>query len=743
MSLSKDIVIKNEFTNNARGRGSRGASPGQYVTRYMAREDATEVLTPIQVITPDAYDSHSFMRYMIRENATEKLKQKDDDILIHADEHTHGSPLVLKHSFKRQEKLAGRAFGSKGISLSHDELIESSDEIQKAFDEGHTVQKIVLSFTEKYLRDTEVLDSNFKHRGRGSYRGQIDQLKLRRAISNGVENMMKAGGYVNPEWVGTIQVDTSHVHAHLALVDKEFSPKRRASDGADRGKINKREQDMFRKGIHYTLEDTKDLKAFHQQTSLERRNTVTFIKDYAYSTMYNNSSMQILIASLPKDRQHWRYSSNRKSMQYANKIATQIVERVFENEPEKSGYKKAMDAVNHYADESARLNGLNTDERQKLVDNGRERIIERSVNGLYGVIKKLDPKLLHVRTPMIDVQSRSDEELVQAMSRQTEKREFDLVDFSLRVRGYHEREQEHRDVADSIYDLIQEYDEAERAGYVDHTAHVMRLFYEEEMRYRMGLTDKYRTFLSFHHPRDRQLVDLLSPEHKHLTEWFNDITEREQRFGVVFDDERNEYMQNLRKYSFDTFYYGVGSLKEWQSIHEFTDDKVQTNFVLPVAPRVRMDNLTQSHFNQVKAYDVHHLGLDYHNKPDIRISDINVKRFAEIFERRRLRTELADVYLKDTGQKLDLVERVKEDLHDMEKSVQVALNEGVIDVVTIDDLDIIDERQLETIPLDYTVDVTNEVRQAIERIELAREQEELDERGIQQAVEQTDDLEIN
>lgn len=742
MSLSKHIVIKNEFTNNARGRGSRGASPGQYVTRYMARENATEVLTPIQVTTPDTYDSHAFMRYIIRENATEKLKRKDDEILQQADEHTHGSPLVLKHKFKKQEKLAGRAFGSKGISLSHDELIESSNEIQKAFDNGHTVQKIVLSFTEEYLRDTKVLHPNFKHRGRGSYRGQIDQLKLRRAIMNGVDNMTKAGGFVDPEWVGTIQVDTSHVHAHLALVDKEFSPKRRARDGSDRGKINKRERDMFRKGIHYTLEDTKDLKAFHQQTSLERRNTVTFIKDYAYSTMYNNSSMQLLIASLPKEKQHWRYGSNRESMKHANKIAKQIVERVFKDEPEKSGFTKAMDAVNRYADESARLNQLNDEEKQKLIDNGYERIVERSVNGLYGVIKELDPKLLHVRTPMIDVQSRSDDELIYVMSKRNDNKEFDMVDFALRVRGYHEREQEHRDVADSIYDLISEYDEAERAGYVDHTAHVMRLFYEEEMRYRMGLTDKYRTFLSFHHPRDRQLVDLLTPEYKRLTEWYKDITKREQRFGVTFQDERTEYMDSLRKYTFDTFYYGVGSLKEWESIHDFKDDSIKTNFVLPIAPRVRMANLTESHFNRVKAYDVHHLGLDYYNK-DNRISDVNVKKFAEAFERRRLRTELADVYLKDTGQKLDLVERVKKDLHDMEKSVQVALDKGIIDVVTPDDLAVLDERQLETIPLDYTVDVTTEVRQAIERIELAREQEELDKQGTTQAVQQSDDLEIN
>lgn len=735
MGLSKDIVITNEFTNNAKGKGSRGASPGQYVTRYMAREDATEVLTPIQLVDTGAYDNQMFMRYMAREDATERLKRKD--ISMDVDEHAHGSPLLLKHTFKRAEKLSGRAFGSKGISLSHDELMNSSDEIQNAFDDGHTVQKIVISFTEDYLRETGIVDEKFKHRGRGSYRGQIDQLKLRRAITNGVDNMTKAGGFSDPEWVGTVQVDTSYVHAHLALVDKEFSPKRVAIDGADRGKINKRERAMFRKGVHHSLEDTRDLKAFHQQTSLERRNTVTFIKDYAYGALHDNSSMQLLIASLPKNKNYWRYSSNRESMKHANGMAVDIVERAFKQEPDKSGYRKAMDAVYDYADESERLNKLTSEDKQKVIDNGRERIVERSVNGLYGVIKEMDPNLMHVRTPMIDVQARSDEELTQAMQNRDGAKEFDLVDFTLRVRGYHHREQEHQKTADTLYGLIDEYDEADSQGLVDDSSHVMRLFYEEEMRYRMGLTDKYRTFLSFQHPRDRQLVDLMTPEFEHLTQRYDNITEREGKFGVELQDERDAYKRDLQKYTFDCFYYGVGSLKEWESVHEFSGDTIETKFVTPIQPRTRIDNLTQEHFDNVKAYDVHHLGLDYFNKPDIRMSESSVKNFANMYENRRLRVELADVYLESTGQSLELFDRVKKDVEDMETSVQVAVDEGVIDVVTLDDLDSIDERQLNTIALDYTVDVTNEVRVVLDDLELEEQRE------LQEQLNLDDDLGID
>lgn len=261
MGLKQDIVIKSEYTNNARskpGGGSRGASPGQYVMRYMAREDATEVLAPVKV-TAEAdvgYDSAAFTRYMARDQATERLKTRSDE-LLGDDTDAYGSPLVLKHRFRKMDKQSGRAFGSRGISLSHDELEESSEVIQTAFDDGHSVQKIILSFTEDYLREHGVIDKKFKHKGRGSYMGEVDQLKLRTAITGGMDKMTQAGQFADPEWVGTIQLDTSHVHAHIALADTEFSDYRMRDDGADRGKINAHEMKMFRKGIHFELADMR------------------------------------------------------------------------------------------------------------------------------------------------------------------------------------------------------------------------------------------------------------------------------------------------------------------------------------------------------------------------------------------------------------------------------------------------------------------------------------------------------
>lgn len=735
MGLKQDIVIRSEYTNNVRsaeGRGSRGASPGQYVMRYMAREDATEVLAPVKLdlVSGDGfmpYDSARFTRYMARRDATEQLKSKDDELL--SDPDAYGSPLVLKHKFKSMDKLSGRAFGSKGISLSHSELEKSSEEIQDAFNQGHSVQKIILSFTEDYLRETGVLDPSFKHKGRGSYKGYIDQLKLRQAIINGVDNMTKSGRFIDPEWVGTIQLDTSHVHAHIALVDKEFSKFRLKDDGADRGKINEREKKMFRKGIHFSLENMKDLKSFHKQSSIERQNVVAFVKDYAYATLQENTSVQLLIASLPEDRRAWRYNTNRKSMKHANKLAVEIIERVFADNPDRSGYNRAMKAIYDYANESAQVNKLTPQEKQELIKNGRERIIERSVNGLYKTLKGIDTSKLYVRTTMTDIQSSSDEELAQAVKNKMRKSgEFDPAAFTLRVRGYNQRQQVHTKESKEFYHLSKEYDDAHSKGWVDETAHVMRLFYEEEQRFHMGLADKYRTFLSFRHDADRENINNLRPVYDDLVRRFEIIQSDEAETGVTLTEEREQYKRDLKEYTFQCFEKGIASLKEWDAIHDYDRENgtIETRFVLPIRPKSRAENLSDPHFKQVKAWDVHHLGLDYYNHPDARIDSTNALAFANVYEQREMRAESAKIYLDSTGQQLPALERALDDIQDMSKAVDKAVDEGLIETVTLDDLSPTEKRQLYTISVDNSIDVASQVRRTIEDIEREEYERELE-----------------
>ena len=227
--MKKDIVISNHFTTKrSDGSATRGATPGQFVIRYMSRDEkgATEPLAPFMLDSRDEFNKDT-LRYKARELEVEDIKA---EMLDH-------DGIDIKRRFKKIDGLGGRAFGKKNLSMSDKELKTESSKIQKAFDDNHAVQLMVISFSEKFLREYDVLDDDFVYTGDGSYKNSYDQMKLRMAINNGIEELVDVGGYADPVWVATLQVDTSHLHCHLALCDQEFSPDRSRNDGDDRGKI--------------------------------------------------------------------------------------------------------------------------------------------------------------------------------------------------------------------------------------------------------------------------------------------------------------------------------------------------------------------------------------------------------------------------------------------------------------------------------------------------------------------------
>ena len=75
MGLAQGIVIVNEYTINKGGKGSRGSTPGDYVTNYMSRGTATETLTPVKLTEQEDY----ITRYMTRKDAVELI----DDTTVH------------------------------------------------------------------------------------------------------------------------------------------------------------------------------------------------------------------------------------------------------------------------------------------------------------------------------------------------------------------------------------------------------------------------------------------------------------------------------------------------------------------------------------------------------------------------------------------------------------------------------------------------------------------------------------
>ena len=238
MGLKQSITIMNEFTRKMwNNKGTRGATPGQYVTRYMSRPNATETIAPATYFDGDAF----VMRYMARKSATERAHTKQE----------------VKQNIKEADGMSGIAFGYGSVSLSHQKLEEASKDIQQQFDNGKTVMKTVISFDTEYLIKHGILPQGFKVKQRGDLRGNVDQLKLRRAIMNGLKNLGR--DYSDLQYIGTIQVDTKHVHCHLAMVDRGEG-KRLTKDGMQKGMISKEGFKKIRHGIDLSLDREKHLQ---------------------------------------------------------------------------------------------------------------------------------------------------------------------------------------------------------------------------------------------------------------------------------------------------------------------------------------------------------------------------------------------------------------------------------------------------------------------------------------------------
>ena len=260
MSLKSSIVVVNEFSVPTPGSGkggSRGGTPGTYVMRYMARKGATEPVTPIR-----KRDTEDFiLRYMARESATEKAHSRYE----------------VKESVLHVSGLGGVAFGYGQPSLSDEDVRRASADIQRLFDEGHTVMKTVLSFSPEYLQEMGVVPTGFVAQNKGDYRGHIDQMRLRMAIMHGLERM--GHRFDDLRYVGVIQVDTLHVHCHLAMVDAGRGRRVRTGKGIQqKGKLTSTDISVLRRGVDSWLDENQYVAHMSSAVGYERLNVAAFVK---------------------------------------------------------------------------------------------------------------------------------------------------------------------------------------------------------------------------------------------------------------------------------------------------------------------------------------------------------------------------------------------------------------------------------------------------------------------------------
>lgn len=526
MGMKQNIIIRNQYTiKGANGKGSRGSTPGAYVLRYMARDNAVEPIAPVRttaqaVLIQDGglqagsgEDVADFItRYMARDSAVESLnegvtytpkmsKRKPvEDEQVDAYENTPYVPVVhtannaLKTAFYQQRRLSGMAFGNDDVALSDKDLRERAKEIQRLFDHGKTVMKTVVSFDHKYLQDMGVVSKDLQVRSDGDYRGKVDQLKLRLALMRGVERMGRMY-YDDLRYVGVIQVDTQHVHCHFAIVDRGVGTI--MPDGTQRGKITEVQRQQLRRGINDSLQSQAELHQMVSAVDYEKRNVASHIRKWAYNAFEQESAAQFILACLPDDTRMWRAGSHAKVMQKPNAIVRQLVEERFADED--SGFSLAMARVEEYADERVSREGLSDTARDNIVAVGRNRIVERAMNGVYKVLAQVPQGQKDVSTEFMrsmsgDLNTTRHKAFSSSEKESGPADSVGLDEFIVRLRSYHARLDYHTVRVDHFSKRIGEFNQAADAGEVHDDAYVMLDFYRTEHQYHSRAQAKYQHY---------------------------------------------------------------------------------------------------------------------------------------------------------------------------------------------------------------------------------------------------------
>lgn len=650
MGLKQSIVVKNQFTvKTGDSGGRRGTTPGRYVTRYMARKGATEPIAPIRQSRTDDF----IQKYMARESATEALR----------------NPIEVQRKAEDVVKFGGVAFGYGQVALSDEELIDASNDIQRCFDEGKTVLKTVISFDEDYLRENNIIDSNFVFQKAGDYRGHIDQLKLRRAIMSGLERMGRS--YDDLQYIGVIQVDTGHVHCHLAMVDKGVG--KLVDNGEQKGKITQRAMNQFRRGVDLELDNQKTIQYMASHFQAEKRNVKSFVKKMSYIAIDEHGLGQLMLAALPDNSNLWRADSNDKRMIKANRLAREFVRNIFNKD--ESGYREAQAGVLAYVNKRAERENLSDKEQQYLIGRGYKQIEDKAINSVYETLRQYRDNDFKVHTRMLDI-------AVSDLDQLASQRDDPLAQFGYRLRSYSSRRKHHMEEKHKYKKLVSELESKSDRNEV---ADAFLEFYRHEMLYNAQLQAKYQTFLSFLPKRnefEQDVRDLIDYEKRmiDLERMINDKSMRRMKPENAENFGYSTYGQHGGKYvalkNTSILEARLDVMRETLKKHEsdLNDKLFDAGFKLvrDVDKFSLVPDLPYK-FDDVKALDLHHLGYDFLYDADVSVT--NVAKFVLMAKERSMLYDKVEYYLKNTEQEEALSQFDGEDIRLMaEYADKLALN---------------------------------------------------------------------
>lgn len=570
MGLKQDIVIVNQFTNQKHS--GHGATPGLFLLKYINREQATESLVPNSQ-AQERLDQF-VLRYMNRQSATEQAVKNFQPVGALADK------------LSQRNNLDGRAFGNLGVSYSTNELLGASQQIQDLWDQGHTVNKLVVSFRTDYLKEQGILPADFKLNQRGDFARHVDQLKLREALNNGMQQLTKTGKFTNPVWTGSVQVDTMQVHAHIVLADdcELLQSQRLITDGGvfageEKGKLSEPEKQSLRQYIHHDLVDLKELHSYHGQVDLDRKNVLVNLNELVSQQLTSNTKLQQIVASLPQDKQLWRYGSNNHLMQRPNQLMDNYLDNITMDQRQMLHYDDVLDSLQEYSRTKQETEKLPESSQMNFYQQGVSLLRERMGNQVYrSLAQQVQTDSLNVTSPYLQQQARDPVELRAEIKSAAQSHQSDpqlqLALFSYRLTGYQQRLVHHTTESERYNSTINSFDEQAKQGDVADDAYALRDHFLAERRYHMQATDKYRYFFRLQNNyTDQQLRPYQSQAHL-LQSQRDDVVKLGYQVGAFDVDEFKDnqaLQQNVTDFLHDE------SLEQVHELPGGYDENVRTH----------------------------------------------------------------------------------------------------------------------------------------------------------------------
>lgn len=221
-SRGSNVIVRSQFNIG----GSRGKSVKGFITDYVSRDEACD--PSMSYISPSG-----------------SLAQGD-----------------------------GVAFTLDNTSISRAETLRLADVVEDYLHEGNrAIQQMVISFAPDYLVEQGIVDPDVEVMKKGDYQFQYDDVRLRHAVRSGVQAMVDAENYRDPQMVAAIQHDTLHLHVHV-VVYENYPELSRVRGREERGVIKPSSFNQLTDAIDRHLTMTKSSTVPNEKKLVPRQSRV-------------------------------------------------------------------------------------------------------------------------------------------------------------------------------------------------------------------------------------------------------------------------------------------------------------------------------------------------------------------------------------------------------------------------------------------------------------------------------------